>query len=277
MKKIAYVLSGQPRYVIECAENQNNLINYMRRNGYVVDIFAQSWDECEVMDSPTTMKKLTYKPKKIIKNIKQAYLPYRFKLESYVDVKSKIASSYSILSSKIKNLQGQHYAFINAVEMVPDDKYDIIFKSRYDMLCSSNLNGKIVARLKTEFGPTSQKIVAPNVRFSQSGFWNDVFFFGNSKLIKSAFNYNNLKNLQNIVDTLKSAGHHHYVENMFEGQNHVYAQLFTAMRNNRMNEEIGSIRVTSDEYKLYRYWLDGYDINDWDKIKHFHPTRPVDK
>ena len=44
-----------------------------------------------------------------------------------------------------------------------------------------------------------------------------------------------------------------------------------------MSEEVAHMKIERDEYKLYRYWMEGIDVNDWNNIVHFHPTRPVDK
>jgi hypothetical protein len=274
--KIAYVLSGQPRYIEQAGLNQTALlIKELRSMGYVVDVFAQTWnDSLSLMTPPNgNLAEVKISQKRLKKRIVKTYNPVNTLIESFYSTCERLQKDSII--EHIPSFTGQHMAFINALEMVSDE-YDYVIKSRYDLLVSpvvAHYIGKVISNWWKDYhGNNGNALFSPKVRFDRGAFFTDIFFFGNTKFLKNVYNYDTVQRMNNVCRLLKQHNYDSVVENMIYSQNSCYTNLIT-FASEKINNEVNQWNELEDKFKLYRYWTKGYNVLDWESMKHLVGTR----
>jgi len=158
--RLAYTISGQPRFVRECAQSHRNVINNFVNEGWQVDVYLQSWlntehtkrpqnrplsgqrvGDTEQFDKPTVTKMLQeefgkYRPTVTVLDYHQWSMQRRNAFD-HIGIDTRHQESWSI--------HPQIYAHSINAQAIQDTfiEYDIVIKARYD--CAI-LNPKQIVR-----------------------------------------------------------------------------------------------------------------------------------
>lgn len=162
--KIALCLSGQPRNSMFCFPY---IYDAFLNNGYKVDVFIHTWNECRVIDlyRPKALTIETNPQDVVIKQVlTQLQIPAGISTEGHVN--NNILQFYSL-----------HKAF----ELVPAD-YDYIIRCRFDIIIQDKFNlKKVIETLQSsEYG-----IFIPDEIFNFGGY-QDRVYIGNYSTMKAA-------------------------------------------------------------------------------------------
>lgn len=134
--KIAYCISGEPRFVRECAPNHLLLIDQLSET-FDVDIYCHSWLQTTIIDKPMkknnisrTFNKLNYHDTENM--ISKTFNPFYHNICHWEDYKSRV---WIDDNSPLKIHQQVIAHGIIADEIYKSNhSYDIIIKTRYDLL-----------------------------------------------------------------------------------------------------------------------------------------------
>lgn len=159
--KIALCLSGKPTSSYLCFPY---IYDAFLNNDYDVDVFIHTWDNYRIID--------LYNPKKIqidsqtpdlVYNLKhQLQLPNPLKIEGNID----------------KNML-QFYSINRSINLVPDD-YDIIIRSRFDLIFQNKFN---ISPIIDDITSDKYDIYIPDEVFNMGGY-QDRIAIGNYKSMK---------------------------------------------------------------------------------------------
>ena len=203
--KIAYTMSGMPRFVENCASSQLLLINKLREK-HIVDIYCQFnaflFHQPEDNDLSASKALSNSTIDDVTKTIKDLYNP----TDIIVATLSKYQEYMNVLHGTPHYITGQHTGFIDVVSFISKD-YDIVIKSRYDNFINpekinlfsddiSNTNEELVyGNLHIESRRSDQKASNRYVLYS----WDDKFFWGELNYFKQVYNKENLNRLAEFV------------------------------------------------------------------------------
>jgi hypothetical protein len=158
-KKIALCISGKPRSSMFCFPY---IYDAFMNSGYDVDVFIHTWNHCRAID--------LYKPKKI-------------EIESDKDVLDAIMPQLNLqgvlIEGNVYHNVLMYYSIKKCFDLIDED-YDIVIRSRFDLLLQPkfNLSEIVDSLLKKDYD-----IYIPNEEFNMGGY-NDQMAIGRYNSMK---------------------------------------------------------------------------------------------
>jgi hypothetical protein len=159
-KKIALCISGKSRSSMFCFPY---IYDAFINNNYNVDVFIHTWDECRVID--------LYNPKKL-------------EIENEQEVLNSIIPQLNLENIKIEGNIGNNilmYYSIKKCFNLIDDTYDIVIRSRFDLLLQPKFD---IIPIITDLNLKKYDIYIPNESFNMGGY-NDQVAIGTYNSMKS--------------------------------------------------------------------------------------------
>ena len=157
--KIALSISGKPRSSMFCFPY---IYDAFMNNAYSVDVFIHTWNHCRAID--------LYNPKKI-------------EIESEQDVLNSVIPQLDLNGIRVEgNVYHNvlmYYSIKKSFDLVDDD-YDIIIRSRFDLLLQPKFNINLIV---DDLLTNKYDVYIPNVEFNMGGY-NDQMAIGTYNAMK---------------------------------------------------------------------------------------------